>query len=75
PLEVTDATGCGDTYMAGYLYKKIKGAELEEAGKFAAAMSTLKIQTSGPFTGYIEDIEQVLQTNKQTVYSDFQILK
>ena len=75
PLEVTDATGCGDTYMAGYLYKKIKGAELEEAGKFAAAMSTLKIQTSGPFTGYIEDIEQVLQTNKQAVYSDFQILK
>eukprot|EP01035_Chromulina_nebulosa_P058368 gene58368-79917_t len=25
PTDVIDATGCGDTYMAGYLYKKTKG--------------------------------------------------
>lgn len=73
PQQITDATGCGDTYMAGYLYKKVKGSGLDEAGKFAAAMSTLKIQGSGPFTGYINDVEEVLKINKQTVYSDFQI--
>jgi len=71
PQQVTDATGCGDTYMAGYLYQKIKGGELEEAGQFAAAMSTLKIQTSGPFTGSISEVEKVRKENKKVLYSDF----
>ena len=48
PRETVDATGCGDTYMAGYLYKRTKGASIEEAGKFAAALSTLKIENYGP---------------------------
>lgn len=46
---VRDATGCGDTYMAGYLYKKMKGATIAGSGAFGAAMATLKIQSSGPF--------------------------
>ncbi len=58
PSEVIDATGCGDTYVTGYLYKRAKGATIEEAGKFAAAMSTIKIEKSGPFDGTKEDIEQ-----------------
>jgi sugar/nucleoside kinase (ribokinase family) len=53
---VVDATGCGDTYMAGYLYQRIKGADIQEAGEFAAAMATLKIESSGPFTGTEEDV-------------------
>ena len=36
--DVVDATGCGDTYMAGYLYSRSRGADYVEAGKFAAAM-------------------------------------
>ena len=57
---VVDATGCGDTYMAGYLYQRIKGAEFQEAGEFAAAMATLKIESSGPFTGTQEDVQALL---------------
>lgn len=63
PQIVTDATGCGDTYMAGYLYKRIKNANLSEAGNFAAAMSTLKIEQYGPFNGTIHDVEAVLSGN------------
>jgi sugar/nucleoside kinase (ribokinase family) len=44
-----DATGCGDTYMGGYLYKRLKGANIVDAGKYGAAMASLKIQHSGPF--------------------------
>lgn len=62
PKEVVDATGCGDTYMTGYLYKRAKGAGIEEAGRFAAAMSTLKIECLGPFKGTKEDIEHCLET-------------
>ena len=40
------ATGCGDTYMAGYLYQRLKGAGIQDAGEFAAAMATLKLGSS-----------------------------
>ena len=48
PKEIVDATGCGDTYMAGYLYQRVKGKDMEQAGRFAAALSTLKIERFGP---------------------------
>lgn len=54
-----DATGCGDTYMAGYLHKRAHGASIDEAGRFAAAMCTLKIQKSGPFTSTEKDVEDL----------------
>ncbi len=56
PEEIVDVTGCGDTYMAGYLYKRHKGASVQDAGKFAAAMATLKIGVSGPFMGTEEEV-------------------
>ena len=36
--------------MTGYLYKRNQGADYLEAGKFAAAMCTLKLGASGPFS-------------------------
>ena len=55
-----DATGCGDTYMAGYLYKRSKGACIEDAGRFAAAMCSLKLAEKGPFDGTEEDVEKLI---------------
>lgn len=60
PKEVVDATGCGDTYMAGYLYMRNKGASYIEAGRFAAAMCTLKLEASGPFSGTEKDIWDIV---------------
>jgi sugar/nucleoside kinase (ribokinase family) len=65
PHEIVDATGCGDTYMAGYLYQRAKGAGMEEAGRFAAALSTLKIERSGPAQASCEDVVRCMQTRKQ----------
>lgn len=56
PELVVDATGCGDTYMAGYLYQRIQGADVETAGNFAAAMAGLKTANAGAFTGTEEDV-------------------
>jgi len=61
PNEIVDATGCGDTYMAGYLYKRSKNADCVEAGKFGAAMATLKIQSSGPFQGTGSDVYAIIR--------------
>ena len=59
--QVIDATGCGDTYMVGYLYMRNKGASYEEAGKFAAAMCTIKLQSHGPFNATEEDIWKIIE--------------
>ncbi len=56
PLLLTDVTGCGDTYMAGYLFQRIKGADCERAGNFASAMASVKIDAAGPFTGTPDDV-------------------
>ncbi|MEN0054687.1 MAG: PfkB family carbohydrate kinase [Mucilaginibacter sp.] len=66
PTAVVDATGCGDTYMAGYLYQRTKGALYQEAGEFAAAMASFKIESSGPFTGTKEDVLNLLEVGQKT---------
>lgn len=58
---VVDATGCGDTYMAGYLYSRSRGADYVEAGRFAAAMCTIKLGHTGPFNGTEADILAIMK--------------
>lgn len=56
PNNIADTTGCGDTYMAGYLSQRILGEKPQHAGEFASAMAALKIESHGPFTGTPEDV-------------------
>ena len=55
PLKVVDATGCGDTYVMGYVFQRCQGASISEAAHFAAAVSTLKLEHTGPFSGTLEE--------------------
>jgi sugar/nucleoside kinase (ribokinase family) len=64
PAAETDATGCGDTYIAGYLYQRMKGRGVQQAGEFGAAMASLKIAASGPFSGTEEEVFELLDKNK-----------
>jgi len=59
PRKTIDATGCGDTYAAGYLYARSSGANPDEAGRLAAAMCTLKLEHTGPFDGTIEEVRRI----------------
>ncbi len=61
PKAIVDATGCGDTYSTGYLYMRSRGASPEEAGRFAAAMSTLKLEATGPFAKTEDDIWRIVR--------------
>ena len=60
PKIVVDATGCGDTYMAGYLYKRVKGFGIQQSGEFAAAISGLKTAATGAFKGTEEDVQKFM---------------
>ncbi|MDO4497093.1 MAG: PfkB family carbohydrate kinase [Bacteroidales bacterium] len=48
PKRLVDATGCGDTYVMGYVYQRAIGASVEEAGKFASKVASLKLENQGP---------------------------
>ena len=60
PRQTVDATGCGDTYGAGYLYGRAKGMDYGESGRFAAAMCTLKLEHIGPFNKTVDDIRRII---------------
>lgn len=57
PHKTVDATGCGDTYVMGYIYQRVQGASVEEAGNFASAIASLKLEASGPFSGSEADVQ------------------
>jgi sugar/nucleoside kinase (ribokinase family) len=55
PSRVADTTGCGDTYVMGYLFRRCQGAGIPAAAHFAAAVSSLKLEHTGPFCGTAEE--------------------
>jgi sugar/nucleoside kinase (ribokinase family) len=67
--EVEDTTGCGDTYMAGYLYQRVKDFHVQEAGEFAAAMAGLKTAVTGPFQGTAADVQAFRTSIKSQIES------
>jgi len=48
PRSLVDPTGCGDTYMAGYLFMRRTADNPQEIGEFAARTATAKLERSGP---------------------------
>lgn len=60
PHPMVDATGCGDTYTTAYVLRRAQGASASDAGRFAAATATIKLQRSGPFNGTFQDVLDVI---------------
>ena len=52
PRQAIDATGCGDTYIAGYIHQRLHAADFEKAGRFAARVATRKLEKFGPLTDF-----------------------
>ena len=54
PVEnVADATGCGDTYMAAYILKRLLLDSPKEAGEFASLIASEKLMSFGPYKSLI----------------------
>ncbi len=74
PRDVVDATGCGDTYSAGYLYCRAQDAGYDEAGRFAAAMCTLKLEHNGPFDQDALAVREVMQGDAVPCIAEYERL-
>jgi sugar/nucleoside kinase (ribokinase family) len=48
PREIIDATGCGDTYLAGYTAARLRDEPPQRAARIAAAAASLKLEDYGP---------------------------
>jgi len=47
--------GRGDTIMGSYLARRLDNS-VEDSLRFAAALTSIKMESAGPFTGSIEDV-------------------
>ncbi|HIP66925.1 MAG TPA: ribokinase [Candidatus Nanopusillus sp.] len=47
PRKIVDVTGCGDTYMATYLFMRLKGFHPQSSGIFASFLAGLKVESVG----------------------------
>lgn len=57
---VSGRTGRGDTTFAAYLSHRLNH-EVPESLKFAAALVSIKMETPGPFSGTLEDVNKRLK--------------
>ena len=67
PRKIVDVTGAGDTYMAGYLFQRLKSENVVKAAEFAAATATMKLGHHGPFIGTEADVNKFIVEWKQKV--------
>jgi len=56
PRRAVDATGCGDTFLAAFLSRRIRGEGVAECASFAAVAASLNIENLGPFRGGADDV-------------------
>lgn len=62
PRSLAGRTGRGDTCFASYLGRRLLGDDPERATRFAAALTTLKLEVPGPFQGSLADVQHLLTT-------------
>ncbi len=60
PRTFADDTGCGDSFCAGYLFRRMRGGDVAAAGRFAAAVASPKLETAGPFSADRAAVERRL---------------
>lgn len=67
PRAVVDPTGCGDSYMAGYLFHRMRSDDIAAAGCFAAALATCNLERTGPFVGDEREVRARLERFRSSV--------
>ncbi len=61
PSCLADPTGCGDTYMAAFVFASALPWDLDEIGRFAAMAATMKLECQGPIHATASQVLQRLR--------------
>ncbi len=62
PKRILGRSGRGDTCLAAYLSRRISRGP-EESTVWAAALTSIKLETAGPFSGTAEDVERRIRSD------------
>ena len=72
-IDLVDATGAGDTYMAGFTFEYLKtGGDVRKAGCFASCTSSIMIENVGPDFAMNEQMIRQRQ-NELLSLADFRV--
>jgi sugar/nucleoside kinase (ribokinase family) len=69
PRRSVDVTGCGDTFLAAYMAKRMTSEDIEECGGFASAAASINLESSGPFKGTETDVLRKLEAWERDEHS------
>jgi sugar/nucleoside kinase (ribokinase family) len=61
PSCLRDPTGCGDTYLAAFIFAASFPWDLDEIGRFAAMAATMKLECQGPLHATASQVLQRLR--------------
>ncbi len=62
PRSLAGRTGRGDSCFSAYFGRRLLGDSPKEAARFAAALTTLKLERPGPFRGHLEEVQEFMRT-------------
>lgn len=67
---LVDPTGCGDTYLAAYLFARLHDESPHEAACFAAAAAACKLRQHGPLRRSAAEVRQLLRRHAPILASE-----
>ena len=62
PDALVDPTGCGDTYMAGYIHQRFQGRSPRSGGVLGATLASLKLDRHGPLAAISDADRRLIET-------------
>jgi len=69
PRRSVDVTGCGDTFLAAYMAKRMTSEDIEECGGFGSAAASINLDSAGPFKGAETDVLRKLEAWERDEHS------
>jgi adenosine kinase len=67
---VVDTTGCGDAYLAGFMYAYIQRKPLQVCGRMGAAVSSFVLEKTGCLTN-VPDLDMLLKRYRDSFGEEF----
>ncbi len=67
PTATVDPTGCGDTYLAGYVTARLKGLSSYQSAHIGAAAASHKLAYAGPLQASFDELSEQIALEAETV--------
>ena len=67
PTDVVDPTGCGDTYLAGYVTARLKGLSPYQSAHIGALAASHKLEYTGPLQASFDELSEEITLEAEAV--------